>query len=231
MIEALVLAPKEHRVSSEPASAVRRAALQPPRSLRRSAPWRQHHAPGKLASRRSSQSDKPVWSRPAARPSALSQIPHLSPITPGFGPLVFGSAVRIAGGPLGLIASPLWCAPFAAGWALTGLCALGLLFTGRARLCLGSLWSGLVSRKDAHPIVRTGAYGLVRRLIYTELILAAFALAIQVGMAANRLGAGLIAFGFWLKASLEERFLGDEFGADYAAYRRRTPMLIRSWRV
>lgn len=45
------------------------------------------------------------------------------------------------------------------------------------------------------------------------------------------LGAGLVAAGFWLKASLEERFLSVELGDDYAAYRGRTPMLIPLLRV
>jgi protein-S-isoprenylcysteine O-methyltransferase Ste14 len=40
----------------------------------------------------------------------------------------------------------------------------------------------------------------------------------------------LVAFGFWLKARLEERFLGSELGeAAYAAYRARTPMLVPFW--
>lgn len=174
-----------------------------------------------------------VWSRrAAARPPALRQLAHWLPTIMGFVLLAFGSAVPIDGGHLRIVNSPLWNLPFAAGWALAGLCALGLLFTWWARLWLGSLWSGSVSRKDEHTVVQSGPYRLVRHPIYTGLILAAFALAIQVGMAANLIGAGLIAFGFWLKANLEEQFLTEELGAGaYADYRRRTPMLVPFWPV
>jgi protein-S-isoprenylcysteine O-methyltransferase Ste14 len=48
-------------------------------------------------------------------------------------------------------------------------------------------------------------------------------------MAANLAGAVLMAVGFWLKARLEERFLGQELAATYPDYRRRTPMLVPFW--
>jgi protein-S-isoprenylcysteine O-methyltransferase Ste14 len=87
-----------------------------------------------------------------------------------------------------------------------------------------------VSAKENHVVVRSGPYGLVRHPIYTGLILAAFAQAIEVGQAANLVGAVLFSLGLWLKARLEERFLGQELGADaYADYRRRIPMLIPFW--
>ena len=106
----------------------------------------------------------------------------------------------------------------------------GLLFTWWARISLGSLWSGSVSRKEGHTVIQNGPYRLVRHPIYTGLILAAFAQAIQIGQAANLLGALLMTFGFWLKARLEERFLSQELGPEaYADYRRRTPMLVPFW--
>ena len=40
-------------------------------------------------------------------------------------------------------------------------------------------------------------------------------------------GALLAAFGFWVKARLEEGFLREQLGAEaYDAYRRRVPMLV-----
>ncbi len=172
-----------------------------------------------------------VWSRrTAARPAGLGHLTHWLPTLAGFGLLGFGSAFWIGEGGPEPLASPLWRIPTAAGWALTGLCAVGLVFTWWARLYLGSLWSGSVSRKVGHTIVEGGPYRLVRHPIYTGLILAAFALATQISMAANLLGAGLIALGFWLKARLEERFLSEELGPEaYGAYRRRTPMLVPFW--
>jgi protein-S-isoprenylcysteine O-methyltransferase Ste14 len=166
-----------------------------------------------------------VWSRPtAARPAILDQLIHWLPTLIGLFLLAFGS--------LWTNFTPLWRLPDVADWTLTGICAAGLLFTWWARISLGSLWSGSVSRKDDHTVIQSGPYRLVRHPIYTGLILAAFAQAIQIGQAANLLGALLMTFGFWLKARLEERFLSQELGADaYADYRRRTPMLIPFWRV
>jgi protein-S-isoprenylcysteine O-methyltransferase Ste14 len=164
-----------------------------------------------------------VWSRPAAaRPAALDQFVHWLPTAIGFGLLAFGS--------LGTHFAPLWRLPLLAGWVLAGVCAAGLLFTWWARVSLGSLWSGSVSRKEGHTVIQSGPYRLVRHPIYTGLIVAAVAQGALIGMAANLIGALLMAFGFWLKARLEERFLSQELGAAaYSEYQRRTPMLVPFW--
>jgi protein-S-isoprenylcysteine O-methyltransferase Ste14 len=141
-------------------------------------------------------------------------------------------AVRLR---LGVPADPfgealLWRLPPIAGWPFTALALLGFAFTWWARLTLGDLWSGSVTRKERHVVVETGPYGLVRHPIYTGLILAAFAFAIQIGYASALVGAALMAGGFALKARLEERFLSAELGeAAYGPYRRRTPMLVPFW--
>ena len=119
----------------------------------------------------------------------------------------------------------------AAGWAMFALVVAGLAFCWWARLHLGAMWSGTVTRKDDHQIVETGPYGLVRHPIYTGIILAAWAHAVVVGLTPALLGAALITLGFYIKARLEERFLRQELGPDaYDGYRRRVPMLI-PWRL
>ena len=169
-----------------------------------------------------------LWSRPAiARPRLRDDLLHWTPTVVGFALLAEGSAIRIDDPHAALWASPLWTLPPAASWACTGLVAAGLLFTVWARLSLGSLWSGSVSRKTDHIIIESGPYGLVRHPIYTGLILAAFAMAVQIHMPANLFGAGLMSVGLWLKARLEERFIAEQLGREaYAAYKARTPMLI-----
>jgi len=166
-----------------------------------------------------------VWSRPAAsRPLARQELVYLALPAAGVCLLAFGSIATDF--------RPLWTVPGAFGWAVAALCGVGLLFTWWARVALGSLWSGSVSRKDAHTIVSTGAYGLVRHPIYTGLIVAAASHAVLVGQVANLAGAGLMAFGLWLKARFEERFLAAELGdAAYAEYSRRTPMLVPFWPI
>jgi len=103
----------------------------------------------------------------------------------------------------------------------------GILFAWWARIHLGRLWSGSITRKEGHHVVDTGPYGLVRHPIYTGLLFATFTTAIAGATATAFLGAALITLGLWLKARTEERFLTAELGPeDYAAYQRRVPMLV-----
>jgi protein-S-isoprenylcysteine O-methyltransferase Ste14 len=68
---------------------------------------------------------------------------------------------------------------------------------------------------------------MVRHPIYTGLILALLATAPAEGTVTALIGAALIIFGIWLKASSEERFLMEELGPDlYGSYCRRVPMLV-----
>ena len=106
----------------------------------------------------------------------------------------------------------------------------GAAFTVWARITLGRNWSAEITFKQDHELIESGPYALARHPIYTGLIGAFFALAIQIGLPLGLLGAALIALGFGLKGRIEERFLSAELGeAAYADYRRRVPMLIPFW--
>ena len=106
----------------------------------------------------------------------------------------------------------------------------GLAFTWWARIHLGTLWSGNVTRKPDHHIVDTGPYGLVRHPIYTGLLVALYATALDRGSVLAIAGAAVLTLAFAIKARLEERFLGAELGAEtYGGYRRRVPMLVPFW--
>jgi len=114
-----------------------------------------------------------------------------------------------------------------AGWTMTALAAAGFLFAWWARLHLGRLWSGVVTRKADHRIVDTGPYGLVRHPIYAGIILAVLATGIAEARYQAVIGALILAVSFFLRARLEERFLSGELGAAaYEQYCRRVPMLI-----
>jgi protein-S-isoprenylcysteine O-methyltransferase Ste14 len=136
--------------------------------------------------------------------------------------LLFGVQTHSYRGP-----GRLWVLSDDVSWALVGVVTLGFLFAWWARIYLGSLWSGWITKKAGHHIVDTGPYALVRHPIYTGLILSAFATAIQRGTLVALLGAAVMAWGFWIKARLEERFLREELGPEaYDSYRRRVPMLV-----
>jgi protein-S-isoprenylcysteine O-methyltransferase Ste14 len=108
-------------------------------------------------------------------------------------------------------------------WAAT---VASFAFAWWARLHLGTLWSGTITRKEGHRVVDTGPYRLVRHPIYTGIIAAGFILAAELATLAAFAGAALMTLGWWMKAREEERFLSRELGPAYDDYRRRTPMLL-----
>jgi protein-S-isoprenylcysteine O-methyltransferase Ste14 len=121
----------------------------------------------------------------------------------------------------------LWLLTRDQAWVCTALIALGFAFSWWARIHLGSLWSAWITRKAGHRVVDTGPYGIVRHPIYTGILLAVYATAAAKGTILGLLGALLITLGIWMKARLEERWLGEELdpGA-YDDYRGRVPMLV-----
>ncbi len=136
--------------------------------------------------------------------------------------LYYGVRSRAYGGP-----SHLWTLGPRAEWALVGIIVLSLAFTWWARLYLGALWSSSVTKKADHHVVDTGPYAIVRHPIYTGMIAALLAVALQIGTVWALAGVVVMTIGFWIKARLEERFLREQLGAEaYDSYRRRVPMLV-----
>ncbi|MGH8283059.1 MAG: methyltransferase family protein [Gammaproteobacteria bacterium] len=112
-------------------------------------------------------------------------------------------------------------------WICAVLIALGFAFTWWARIRLGTLWSGSITKKPDHWVVDTGPYAIVRHPIYTGLLLAVLATAAAKGTLFGIVGALLIIVGLWMKARFEERWLSQELGAAaYEAYRCKVPMLV-----
>lgn len=111
-------------------------------------------------------------------------------------------------------------------WPMVAICATGLGLCWWARIHLGDLWSAGVSRKEGHLVVDTGPYAIVRHPIYTGGFLAAFAAAAVHANPFAFLLALFVTIVFTCKAFVEERFLRDEFGESYDAYRQRVPMLV-----
>jgi protein-S-isoprenylcysteine O-methyltransferase Ste14 len=121
----------------------------------------------------------------------------------------------------------LWPVGYDTALALAAVMVAGLSFTWWARIHLGRLWSSAITRKVDHRIIDTGPYGIVRHPIYTGIIVGLVATAAAEATATALVGAALTAFGLWLKARSEERFLMTELGPDaYRGYCGRVPMLI-----
>ncbi len=162
------------------------------------------------------------WADPVAKRPALGEEWLYRAAT-------FVGAVLLFAGPVDPHRAPdrLWTLWSAVEWALFAAVVSGMAFVWWARLHLGRLWSSSVTRKTDHRVVDTGPYAIVRHPIYTGLIFAFAATAVQTGTARAVAGILVLTIGFWIKARLEERFLRTELGEGaYDSYRRRVPMLI-----
>jgi protein-S-isoprenylcysteine O-methyltransferase Ste14 len=107
-----------------------------------------------------------------------------------------------------------------------GMLIVGLGFTVWARVHLGQHWSGHVTLKAGHRLIRTGPYAIVRHPIYTGLLLAAVGTAFAVDEWRGVLAVLIIVEAHVRKLRLEERWLVEEFGGEYEQYRREVKALI-----
>jgi protein-S-isoprenylcysteine O-methyltransferase Ste14 len=111
-------------------------------------------------------------------------------------------------------------------WVGTLLLALGLAFSVWARLHLGRNWSGDVTMKYDHELIKTGPYRFIRHPIYTGLLLALVGCAIARDELRGLVGLLIAAAALVRKLRLEERWLSERFGNDYARYREKVAALI-----
>jgi len=152
--------------------------------------------------------------------SVMQRFEHLVPAMVGFA-LIFREGF---GG--GWLARPI----FEAGPALLLICVvatvLGLLFAVWARLTLGRNWSGTITIKTNHQLIRRGPYRWIRHPIYTGMLAALLTVAITQGSLSGVLGFALVFFGLFRKARREELFLSQEFGEGFAEHRQHTGMFL-----
>jgi protein-S-isoprenylcysteine O-methyltransferase Ste14 len=116
-----------------------------------------------------------------------------------------------------------------AGWMVlsgAGLVALGLLFAVWARFTIGANWSGTVTVKQDHVLVRHGAYALARHPIYTGLLTAFLGTAIAIDAWRGVVAFVLVTLAFLRKMQTEEEFMVETFGDEYKRYQRWTATLI-----
>lgn len=111
-------------------------------------------------------------------------------------------------------------------WFGVIVAAAGLAFAVWARIVLGGNWSGQVTVKQEHELIRSGPYALARHPIYTGLSLALLGTAIAIGEWRALAALVIAVASFWYKMGLEERMMRETFAAEYDDYRRRVKALI-----
>jgi protein-S-isoprenylcysteine O-methyltransferase Ste14 len=104
--------------------------------------------------------------------------------------------------------------------------AAGIAFATWARLYLGSNWSGTVTVKVDHKLVRSGPYRWVRHPIYSGMILGLLGTALARGEVRGLVSVVLVYLGFKIKSKIEERAMTSTFGAQYDEYSRSTGAIV-----
>jgi protein-S-isoprenylcysteine O-methyltransferase Ste14 len=102
----------------------------------------------------------------------------------------------------------------------------GLLLAIQARHYLGRNWSGRVTIKVDHELIRSGPYRFMRHPIYTALLSMYAGTAVVSGEFHALIGFTFAAFAYWRKLRIEEETLADAFGAEWIEYRRSTRALL-----
>jgi protein-S-isoprenylcysteine O-methyltransferase Ste14 len=111
-------------------------------------------------------------------------------------------------------------------WLGVALTAAGIGFAIWARLYLGGNWSGAVTVKVGHELVRTGPYRLVRHPIYTGLITALLGTGLLRPQMRSLIALVMLYVGLKMKSKIEERTMIETFGAQYEQYSQSTGAII-----
>jgi protein-S-isoprenylcysteine O-methyltransferase Ste14 len=111
-------------------------------------------------------------------------------------------------------------------WSSIALTALGFAFTIWARAYLGSNWSGNVTIKVGHELIRTGPYRLVRHPIYTGIIIATLGTALAYDQWRGVVALPILWLAFTVKRLKEEKFMRQTFGTQYDDYVRSTGAIV-----
>jgi protein-S-isoprenylcysteine O-methyltransferase Ste14 len=114
-------------------------------------------------------------------------------------------------------------ASFVAGAAIA---AAGLGFSVWARRHLGEYWSGTITLKEGHRLIRSGPYALVRHPIYTGILFGMLGTAIALDQYRDLLALAILVESFIRKLRMEEKWLTEEFGGEYLQYKREVRALL-----
>ena len=105
------------------------------------------------------------------------------------------------------------------------LFTLGLGFAIWARIHIGRNWGTPMSKKDEPELVTSGPYRLVRHPIYSGILVAGVGTAVALSWL-WLIAVVLAGVYFVYSATVEERYLTEQFPDTYPMYRRSTKMLV-----
>ena len=108
------------------------------------------------------------------------------------------------------------------------LTVAGVAFAIWARWHLGENWSGTVTLKEGHELIRSGPYRYIRHPIYTGMLLAFAGTVLTLCEYRGLISLAITIVSFYYKAKKEERFLAEEFGDSFREHRRQTGMFLPS---
>lgn len=102
----------------------------------------------------------------------------------------------------------------------------GACFAVWARLTIGRNWSSNVTIKQDHELIQRGPYTFVRHPIYTGILTMTLGTAIAIGEIRCLIGLIVAFVSFRIKSRIEERFMTEQFGEKYDAYKAQVKALI-----
>jgi protein-S-isoprenylcysteine O-methyltransferase Ste14 len=111
-------------------------------------------------------------------------------------------------------------------WLGVAIMASGVAIAFWARFHLGANWSGVVTLKQGHELIRTGPYRTIRHPIYTGILCAFLGNVVEVGQVRGLIGLLIIWLSFYGKARREESFLAQEFGPNFNEHTQHTGMFL-----
>jgi len=157
----------------------------------------------------------------AREESIVSRAAHLMPMT-GAILLLFGPRSW----PWGVLGERMFSGGPATHWIGAAVVAAGLAFAAWARAHLGENWSGTVTVKRDHELIRSGPYRFVRHPIYSGGLLAMAGTVVARGEWRGLLAVLIMFAVVWRKLQHEERWMSEAFGDNYAKYRSEVYALI-----
>ena len=113
------------------------------------------------------------------------------------------------------------------GWLSLAITCAGMAFTLWARFFLGRNWSGTVTVKQNHELIRSGPYGIVRHPIYASLLaMLLCTLFLLTPWQWFAVSLALFICGTEIRVYSEEALLESRFGEEFEVYRKAVPAYI-----